>query len=69
MINITEKEEFKTLRVKKESWKYLKKKSTDKDTSILEEVDSLVQKEIEIERLGSLNSLEDVEKEGEIING
>lgn len=49
MIKITEnkKNDTKTLRVKKESWKYLKSKSTDKETSIIDVVDILVKKDKE----------------------
>lgn len=47
-ISEKEKKEFKRLRVKKEAWKYLKNKSTEKDTSIMEEVDTLIQNDREV---------------------
>lgn len=38
--------EYKTSRIKKDAWKHLKKKSTDKETTITEELDLLIQNDI-----------------------
>ena len=44
MKNLTENA-FKNTRLKKESWKYLKNKLSNKETSTIEELDTLIQKE------------------------
>ena len=43
-MSIIVENEFKTTKLKKSSWKYLKKKSNDKKTPIIEELDSLIKK-------------------------
>ena len=41
------KEEYKFIRITKKSWKYLKYKSVDNETSILQEIENFIKKEVE----------------------
>ncbi len=47
-MSIITENEFKTTKLKISSWKYLKKESNDKETSINEGLDSLIKKGIKI---------------------